>query len=88
MKKMKDLRGLSDEDLKKRIYETRLELSKDTGASEIGTVKNPGRIRSLKRDIARMLTIQNQKAAKGVKASEGRSIHSERLLTAKKGVKK
>ena len=48
MKKMKDLRGLSDEDLKKRIYETRLELSKDTGASEIGTVKNPGRIRSLK----------------------------------------
>lgn len=79
MKKMKELRELSDENLKKKIYETRLELSKDIGASEIGTVKNPGRIRSLKRDIARMLTIQNQKSAKGVEI---------KTQTAKKGVKK
>ena len=60
-KKMKELRGLSGEDLKKKIYEAKLELSKEKGASEIGTVKNPGRIRSLRKNIARMLTIQNQK---------------------------
>ncbi|MBI2583675.1 MAG: 50S ribosomal protein L29 [Candidatus Aenigmarchaeota archaeon] len=57
---MKELRGISREELKKRVYEAKLELSKELGASEIGTVKNPGRIRALRRDIARILTIQRE----------------------------
>ena len=70
-RKMKELRELSEDDLKKKVYDAKLELSKELGASEIGTVKNPGRIRSLRHDIARILTIQNERS-KAVKDAKER----------------
>ncbi len=57
--KMKKLRELSEKDLDEKKKELKLELSKDLGSSEIGTVKNPGRIKETRKTIARILTEKN-----------------------------
>ena len=64
MKKLriKDLRKLSDEDLEKRLKELRLELLKERGNIEMGgNIKNPGKIKVIRRDIARILTLKKEK---------------------------
>ena len=61
MVKIRELRGMSEKDLTTRLGELRLELSKERAASEIGTSKNPGRVGAIRREIARILTIQNEK---------------------------
>ncbi len=58
--KMKKIRELSEKELQERMRELKLELSKEKAASEIGTVKNPGRIREIRRTIARILTLQSK----------------------------
>ena len=50
------MREMTDKDMSEKLREFRLELSKEMGSSEIGTVKNPGRIKELRKTIARMLT--------------------------------
>lgn len=57
MKSVKALRELDNEKMQERLAEVKLGLAKERAASEIGTVKNPGRIRSLRRAIARINTI-------------------------------
>ena len=64
MKKLriKDLRKLSDEDLEKRLKELKLELLKERGNIEMGgNIKNPGKIKVIRRDIARILTLKKGK---------------------------
>lgn len=56
--KMKKIREMSKEERNERERELKLELSKERAASEIGTVKNPGRIREIRRTIARILTLK------------------------------
>lgn len=57
----KQLKGMKIEDLKKRLSELRLELMKEIGNVRMGKVsKNTSRIRELKKDIARILTIQQE----------------------------
>ncbi len=58
--KSKKIREMSEKERNEKMNELRLELSKERAASEIGTVKNPGRIRELRRTVARMLTIMNK----------------------------
>jgi len=59
------LRELSDEELKKKISEIRLELMKELGNVKMGRpVKNPGRIRNLRRTLARLLTIKREREGK------------------------
>jgi len=61
--KAKEIRELSAEELAQRIRETRSELTtlrirhKSTDGIEA-----PGRLRTMRKDIARMLTVQNVKA--------------------------
>ena len=57
-KKMKEM---SEKDVAENMSELKLELSKDRASSEIGTVKNPGRIRELRRSIARLMHEQNRR---------------------------
>lgn len=58
----KDIRKMKPEELKKRLKELRLELSKELGNVKMGRpIKNPGRIRELRRTIARILTIEKEK---------------------------
>ena len=58
---MKSIRELNESDLKSRIEETRTELSKLEVENAKGTLrKESGKIKPIKRDIARMLTRLNE----------------------------
>lgn len=56
--KMKKIREMNEKELAEKMREMKLDLSKERAASEIGTVKNPGRIKGLRRTIARIQTLQ------------------------------
>ena len=69
--KPKKLREMDEKDMNEKLKELKMELSKERASSEIGTVKNPGRIREIRRSIARALheqgrrkVLREQKAAK------------------------
>ncbi|MEK6854008.1 MAG: 50S ribosomal protein L29 [Nanoarchaeota archaeon] len=65
MKSVSDIRALSDEALRSKVAEFRKELMKLNAQVAIGTVpKSPGIIRKLKRSIARVLTILNERRVK------------------------
>lgn len=59
--KAKKIRQMDRKEADDKLRELRLELTKENAASEIGTVKNPGRIREIRRTIARILTVANEK---------------------------
>ena len=60
--KIKELRNLNNDDLEKKLKELKLELLKEMGNKEMGgNVKNPGKIRVIRRDIARIQTIKREK---------------------------
>ena len=60
--RIKDLRKLNDEDLEKRLNKLKLELLKERGNIEMGgNIKNPGKIKIIRRDIARILTLKKEK---------------------------
>jgi large subunit ribosomal protein L29 len=60
--KTKQLREMKIEDLNKKLSELRLELLKEMANVKMRRpIKNPGKIRELKRDIARILTIKKEK---------------------------
>ena len=53
----RELRGLSDEDLARRLAETRQELFNLRFQSATGALENSARVKLAKREIARILTI-------------------------------
>jgi large subunit ribosomal protein L29 len=66
--RIKQIKEMSQEELVKKIGELRLDLFKEMGNVKMGRpIKNPGRIREIKRTISRLLTIKRQKSVKGVK---------------------
>jgi large subunit ribosomal protein L29 len=58
----RQLRDLSDEELTKRMQETREELFNLRFQSATGALENSARLRLAKREIARILTIKNERA--------------------------
>lgn len=57
----KEIQKLSESEYNSKLEEIRKELMKLIAQKSAGsTPENPGRIRALKRTIARMLTIKNQ----------------------------
>lgn len=62
--KMKKMREMNNKELEEKLNELKLELSKELATSNIGTVKNPGRIKEIKKTIARILTIRSEKIKK------------------------
>jgi large subunit ribosomal protein L29 len=63
--KIKELRKLKPEELDKKISELKLELLKERGNVEMGgNVKNPGRIKVIRRDIARITTLKKETESK------------------------
>ncbi len=63
--KKKDLRKMSDVDLDKQLKELKLELMKEKGNVEMGgNVKNPGKIRAIRKNIARILTLKTERTKK------------------------
>lgn len=59
--KMKSIRELNEKDLKDRIEQSRVELGKLKTDAAKGTIrKESGKIRALRKELARMLTRQNE----------------------------
>jgi large subunit ribosomal protein L29 len=58
----RDLRDLTDEQLTSRLAETRQELFNLRFQSATGALENTTRLKLAKREIARILTIQNERS--------------------------
>ncbi len=61
--KARQLRDLSDEDLEKRLSDTRRELFNLRFQAATGALENPARVRLAKREIGRILTIRQERAS-------------------------
>ena len=60
--RVKEINGLSTEDRENKLADLRIELARiRTMVNAGGAVENPTRIRELRRTIAQILTIQNEK---------------------------
>jgi large subunit ribosomal protein L29 len=59
----KDLRDLSDEELEQKLAETRQELFNLRFQSATGALENSARVKLAKREIARILTVRNEREA-------------------------
>jgi ribosomal protein L29 len=60
--KAKDLRNQDAEKLRQTLFDLRSELSKLKGGAERGIVKKDvGKIRRIKRGVAKILTVMNEK---------------------------
>ena len=57
----RQLRDLSDDELNRRMVETRQELFNLRFQSATGALENSARLRLAKREIARILTIRNER---------------------------
>jgi large subunit ribosomal protein L29 len=63
--RIKDLKKLKPEELDKKLDELRLELLKERGNIEMGgNIKNPGRIKVIRRDIAKIVTLKKESEKK------------------------
>ena len=58
---IKDIRKLSDSDLKKKIKETKEELFTKRMQQANGTLENPSSLRILRRDVAKMKTVLRER---------------------------
>ena len=66
--KAKEIRKLKLEDLNSQLRELKLELMKELSNVKMGRpIKNPGKIKEIKRNIAKILTIKRE-----LKAREGK----------------
>ncbi len=59
--KARQLRDLTDEELQSRLADTRQELFNLRFQSATGALENSARLRLAKREIARILTIKNER---------------------------
>ena len=64
----RELRDMSDEELERRLHETRQELFNLRFQSATGALENPARMKLAKREIARILTVQNERGAPALAA--------------------
>ena len=60
----RDLRDLTDDELERKLSETRQELFNLRFQSATGALENPARLKLTKREIARILTVRNEREAK------------------------
>jgi large subunit ribosomal protein L29 len=71
--RMRELRGLSDEDLKRKIADTENELLRERGVAAMGGAPpSPGRMRALRTNVARALTVLSERS---VASASGRPTH-------------
>jgi large subunit ribosomal protein L29 len=64
--RVKEIRKLEDKDRQKRVGELKFEFAKEKANIAIGAnVTSPGRLREIRKTIARIKTIQNEKGGLG-----------------------
>jgi large subunit ribosomal protein L29 len=61
--KPRELRDLSDDELEEKLHERRQELFNLRFQSATGALENSARLRLAKREIARILTVRNERGA-------------------------
>lgn len=67
--KIQEIRKMKPENLDKKLSELRLELSKELGSVKMGrAVKNPGKIKQMRKSIAQILTVKKQLHLSGPKS--------------------
>jgi len=60
--RLKDIRAMSPDERRKKLDELRTELTRlKTMIKAGGSIENPARVRELRKAIARILTIENEK---------------------------
>jgi large subunit ribosomal protein L29 len=61
--RMKELRELSEDDLKRRISDAENDLLRERGVAAMGGAPpSPGRMRALRTNVARALTVLNERS--------------------------
>ena len=69
--KKRDLKNMSSQEQESKLLELRKELMKLNAKRSMGvTLESPGRIRMIKKTIARILTFQHMKSKSGGSASK------------------
>ena len=61
--KSRELRDLSDEELEQKLHDRRQELFNLRFQAATGALENSARLRLAKREIARILTVRNERAS-------------------------
>ena len=61
MSRARDLRGLSDQALNEKLNEARQELFNLRFQGATGALENSARVKTTKREIARILTVRNER---------------------------
>ena len=59
----RELRDLTDDELERRLHDTRQELFNLRFQSATGALENPARLKLAKREIARILTVVTEREA-------------------------
>ncbi len=68
--RMKDLRALADDELRRRVADAENDLLRERGVAAMGGAPpSPGRMRALRTNVARALTVLNERSRT---AQEGR----------------
>ena len=70
--KISEIRALSPEERKKKLEELRTELIRLRLQAATGTLDNPGKIRAIRKTIARILTVIREEELAGRTGREGK----------------
>ena len=71
MTRPSELRELTDDELEHRLAERRQELFNLRFQSVTGALENPARLKLARREIARILTVVNEREAEKARATSG-----------------
>jgi len=72
-----DIRKMDPEERLRKLAELRLELIKLRMQARVGTLSNTARIRNIRRDIARILTIVREEELAGAREEEEEVVEEE-----------
>ena len=82
--KIKDIRVMDKGSLEGKLAELKKELIKINAQVAIGTTpKNPGQVKAMKKTIAKILTVQNEKSI-GTETKQVEDNKKQEVLSAKK----
>ena len=71
--KSSQLREMSDEELERTLGERRQELFNLRFQSATGALENSARLRTAKREVARILTVRHERERLGIRKTTGKS---------------
>ena len=77
--RMRELRELSDEDLRRKIADTENELLRERGVAAMGGAPpSPGRMRALRTNVARALTVLSERSIQTAASARPRQLGGSR----------